>query len=175
MSHFKPDLWFRTVPLQGGHLSPFLFYLMNHVAFAAINFAFTLMIYALFMRRSGPSDLEYIRMLLSMAAIPVVMTFAAGIVGLYVKSAVYYVSALLAGSRAPFERTLRVIAFASAPTVWCSVTWLFMVWVLVLYVIGFRRLHGLSAGRAAAAALLPAGAAFVLCVGGLVLALSAAL
>ena len=169
MSQLNPDLFFRTVPIQGGHGSPFVFFVLNHAVYAVANLILsTLMVFLMFglSMGSGGGRAEGIGFMIGWVVGGTIMQFMIAVVWLYVGSAIYHVGAMLVGSRAPFERTLRVLAFSSAPVVWSALPYMggviSLVWTLILYVFGFRRLHGLTTGRAVAAALPPAVAAFLL-------------
>lgn len=85
------------------------------------------------------------------AVLFVVLIFAAG---------VYHLCLMLLGVACkPFSSTLRVVAYSSGPQVLMIipilgpvVAW---IWQIILYIIGFKVVHGTSYGRAALAVFLP--------------------
>lgn len=167
MSQFNPDLWFRTVPVQGGHGSPFGFFILNQAVYAVANIAATVALMVLVLAIGMGAGVEEIGFMLGVTVGSTIAGFVASVLWLYVASAIYHVSAMIAGSGAGFERTLRVLAFSSAPTIWTAIPYvgflIALAWSLVLYVFGFRRLHGLTTGRAVVATLMPMSLCIIGC------------
>ena len=97
-------------------------------------------------------------------------------VGLFVSSAIIHVLLLLFGG-APrgFEATFRVRCYAEAASVFRLIpfcgTAIFIVYILVLTIVGLSEAHGIGKGRAAAAVLVPLLLVCCCCVGGVILAL----
>jgi hypothetical protein len=103
--------------------------------------------------------------------------------GLFISSAILHLLLMLFGG-APrgFEATFRVRCYAEAASLFRLVpfcgTPIFLVYILILIIVGLSEAHGIGRGRAAAAVLLPlfflcccCAAAIVLAVGGLASAL----
>jgi hypothetical protein len=68
---------------------------------------------------------------------------------LFYGSIVHLLLILFGGAKRGFRTTLRVVAYAQAPAVFCGV------WSLVLYIIGLRAAHRTDAWRSALAVLMP--------------------
>jgi len=97
-------------------------------------------------------------------------------IGLFVSSAILHVLLMLFGG-APrgFEATFRVRAYAEAAALLRLIpgcgTPVYVVYILVLAIVGLSEAHGVSRGRAAAAVLLPLVVLCCCCAFGLVVAL----
>ena len=91
-----------------------------------------------------------------LALVPVMAPLA-----LFVTAGVLHLTLMLVGgARQGLEATIRAVAYAETATLLGIVPFcgglVGGVWVLVLYVIGLRELHGTTTGRAALAVVLPA-------------------
>lgn len=172
-SHFKMEDFFRCVPVQGGHGSPLWYYVFTHLLMAVpavfcLGLAFSFFVTLGPTGQAGKRDESMMFMFGAMAAyavlyIPVIIAW------LYVYAGLHHLCAKMLGSKAPFERTFRLICFAGGAAVWALVP-LGVVVVLTVTAImntfGYRHLHGFTMGRAVAAALIPPGLLVLVCGGG---------
>ena len=96
-------------------------------------------------------------------------------IGAFVSSAILHVLLLLFGG-APrgFEATFRVRCYAEAASVFRLIpfcgTAIFVIYILVVTIVGLSEAHGIGKGRAAAAVLVPLLLFCCCCVGGILLA-----
>lgn len=96
-------------------------------------------------------------------------------IGVFVSSAILHVLLLLFGG-APrgFEATFRVRCYAEAASVFRLIpfcgTAIFVIYILILAIVGLSEAHGIGKGRAAAAVLVPLLLFCCCCVGGILLA-----
>lgn len=97
-----------------------------------------------------------------MAVVTIVLAPILVVIGLFIGTCIFHVSVLVVGGRenpGDFESTLRAIAY-SYSTQPLQIVPIFGgliagIWSLILYALGFCRMHGMSGGRAAVAVLLP--------------------
>lgn len=173
-SHFKMEDFFRRVPVQGGHGSPLWYYVFTHLLMAVpaifcLGLGFTFLATMGPMGKTGEGDEAMMFMFGAMAAYAV-LYIPMIIVWLYIYAGLHHLCAKMLGSKAPFERTFRVICFAGGASVWSLVPYLGVLVVLavaaVMNTFGYRQLHGFTTGRAVAAALIPPGLMILLCCGG---------
>jgi len=178
----RPTEFFRAMPVTGGMGGPLLYgVIVGYVGLVASA------IYgAIFQAVAGPhlfdmphrSELEKFLPYLQ-GGMGLVFQIVLGplliAAGLFISSAICHLLLMLFGG-APrgFEATLRVRCYAEAGSLlrlvpFCG-TPIFVIYSLVLTIIGLSEAHGIGRGRAAAAVLLPLFFLCCCCVGAIVLA-----
>jgi hypothetical protein len=178
----RPTEFFRTMPVTGGMGGPLLYgVIVGYVGLVASA------IYgAIFQAVAGPrlfdmphrGELEKFLPYLQ-GGVGLVFQIVLGplliAAGLFISSAICHLLLMLFGG-APrgFEATLRVRCYAEAASLFRLVpfcgTPIFVIYSLVLTIIGLSEAHGIGRGRAAAAVLLPLFFLCCCCVGAIVLA-----
>ena len=178
----RPTEFFRAMPVTGGIGGPLLYGVI--VGYAGLAAA---AIYgAIFQAVAGPrlfdmphrGELEKFLPYLQ-GGVGLVFQIVLGplliAAGLFISSAILHLLLMLFGG-APrgFEATLRVRCYAEAASLFRLVpfcgTPIFVIYSLVLTIIGLSEAHGIGRGRAAAAVLLPLLFLCCCCVGAIVLA-----
>ncbi len=169
-SNTHPGRFFEAMPATGGHRWPvgFAFGLVAQALAAIVLVSVTILGVQAFRGEPFSRSALLAHATLLVAAIPA--SFLAVSAALYVGAFLWHLLLKVLGSKAPFQATLRVVGYASGTSAWLLLPYAGLVMQplmqTVLHYHGFRRVHGLSKGRALFAALLPlvlvAGAAALL-------------
>jgi hypothetical protein len=170
-SHFQMDAFFRDVPTQGGHGSPLKYYVLNQALCLPPTLCFmSLYFWAVAVFESPRSGGMETAFMVGAIVVQLLVAIPLAIVGLYVWTCISHLCAKMLGSPAPFERTFRLLSFAGGSIIWSVIPFIggLVAWVvsIIMYVYGYRHLHGFTTGKAVAAALLPWAAVIILCCGG---------
>lgn len=183
-----PGQAFAETRRSGDLASPLLFAVLLSTVAALIGQIWAMMIGTSILSMVPPEYREGLGFLMvssgaglivSLVVVPIVT-----VIGMFIGSAILHLMLLLVGgvesSSAGFEGTLRVMCYSSVGRLGQVVPFLggllSFVWSVILLVIGLKRMHGTSEGKAIAAVLLPLAlccvcifAAFMLGVGGAML------
>jgi hypothetical protein len=92
------------------------------------------------------------------ALIPIIIIVF--IIGLFIGAAILHIFVYLVGGRKGYTQTLKATAYGATPMLLLG--WIvpllpiFIIWALIVQILGIRELHEISTGRAVLAVLLPA-------------------
>lgn len=160
----EPTRAFRAMPPTGGFGAPLFFFVLCSTigAIAVIGYqaAFNAVSTAAAM---SPAE----RMMVETFASPVfigmmiIIMPVLFVAGAFLSAGIYHLALMVVGgAKKPYEATFRIVSYAGGA---CSILqlvpvcggFIMWIWSLVLMVIGFSEVHGISRGRALIAVLLP--------------------
>lgn len=178
----RPTQFFRTMPVTGGLGGPLLYGVIvgyiGLLASAIYSAIFNAVLGPRLFEMSRRGDLDkllpYVQGGMSLV-VQVIFGPLLVAVGLFVSAAIIHVLLLLFGG-APrgFEATFRVRCYAEAASLLRLIpgcgTPIFVIYILVLAIIGLAEAHGIGRGRTAAAVLLPLVLLCCCCAAGIAMA-----
>lgn len=158
----QPKAFFADMRLRGGLLPPLLFYALVFAPSYLLSLFISLPVDMAMGTTMGESLLAAgFALVLLPFLIPIGLFISAGITHLCLM--------LLGGANQGFEATFRVNGYAYGGLAWTMVIpvcggLVFLVWGIVLEIIGLADAHRVSTGKAAAAVLIPLAIVFLLAV-----------
>ncbi len=164
----NPVGFFRSLPRSGGFVNPLAFAAICSLI-AAIPFGLLFVLFSLFAADASFFLTAVLLSLLYLVLFPAV-TVLSDVVGAAIYHLVVYL--LVRQNNAGFGATLRVVCYASFPVI---LAFLFLipilniliglvltVYVIILFVLGIREVHGMTTGQAAIVILAPVAVSVVL-------------
>ena len=177
-----PSAFFASMPVTGGIGGPLLYAIvvgsLGVIVAAVYRAVFRTLMGSTFMSLGGGSELRRLMPFGTGGVGLVVQVIFAPlfvILGLFIGSAIVHVMLLmLGGARQGFEATFRVMCYREASAVIRVIPVCgdvaFVVYSLILAIIGLAAAHGIGMGKAAAAVLIPIVLLCCCCAGGAMLA-----
>lgn len=156
---FHPRRFMRSLPREGGYAKPIAFVYMMFVQ--ALLVAVVVLAIAGFGAAVGGEQLAKsdIRKAAVLVLVSIPLGYVASAAWAFLASGFWHLMARLAGSKAGFQSTFRMISYASGTMAWGLIPGVGKLVQLVsgsiLLYHGFRRVHGLTRGRALLAFAMP--------------------
>lgn len=153
-----PERFFARVPLRGGLWQPLLFALVVGTLSAFLDWMWTLAASSL--RILIEEDVARLLRGQLSSGFAFIMSPGIAFVTVFVQAGIVHLCLLLVdGARQGFEATFRAVAYAQAVWILAAVPFcgnvVALFWGAVVTIIGLRRLHGATTGRAVLAVTLP--------------------
>ncbi|MBL7160813.1 MAG: YIP1 family protein [Candidatus Aenigmarchaeota archaeon] len=106
----------------------------------------------------------------------IVMLYVVFIIGTTILGIILHIFAFIVGARGGFGQTLKAVYYGATPNMLLSwipyIGFIFVIWNLILNIIGIKNLHNISTGRAVLAVLIPVIILTLLMIAGLLAFLS---
>lgn len=166
-----PGEFFGRLPMKGGHGAPVLFvfilvlgYSMIHLIVCVAPAFLAQEGLASFMEEQSKKKVDRAAMRANVirGAVQQALQPVGALAFLYAFSGLAHVLAMAFGGKAPFEATLRAVAYAHGPLIlaWipligvCCTVYVGAIWALVLMCVAVGKAHGFGGGKGAGAVLL---------------------
>lgn len=162
----RPSDFYRNMPKTGGYADPLTFAAINFILYGLL----TALIAGLFGRGmyggmydgmyGGFRGLGFLTIITNVIIIPF-----AGIISLFIESAILYIIYKVLGGKGSYEGTVRFISYATAVLLlsWIPfLGWVFGIYGIYLYILGGMNVHDVSMVKSTIAVLLPTFLAILL-------------
>jgi hypothetical protein len=164
---FNPTEFFRKMPVTGGLTDPLLYALIVGMVGLMFSYVWQILLQGSMQGFMPPEMASRYQMFqqFNIAALaistPVILIFA-----LFVIAGIFHVLLMLVkGARSGYEATFRVVSYCASPLIFhmvpCCGGLVWLLWSLVISIIGLKEAHETTGGKAAFSVLFP----LVLCCG----------
>ena len=161
-SLFRPSQFFKKMPVTGGLTDPMLYGLIVGMAGVMFSYFWRILLHGVIqntMPWMQSAAGQHMFQGVSLALLAFLSPFLI-ILWLFISSGILHVCLMMVkGAKHGFESTFRVIAYGGSANIFMAIPFcgglLWLVWTIVLYVIGLREAHETTGGKAAFAVFLP--------------------
>lgn len=173
----KPNDFFNNLVVKDSILEPFLFYFVISTAVAIISAIYRIIFPfgpSTSASAEGSAIASFFGMVFTIIFIPIVVA-----ISIFVSSAIMHLFVMMFKGEKGFKGTFNVLCYSAAPAILGVIPFIGglagTVWSIILGIIGYKYIHKLTTGKAAAAYLIPIAVIMVLVLLFVVLVLGVAL